>query len=197
MGMNVWLSLVALDCCCGDGRGADVNDKTSDGSTPLHCSSRFPQLVRLLLEKGANPNVVNGFGGTPLSYACGIPDSLHALLDGGALVMFGGKSVLRSACFRGHTESVKVLLRRRGFLRVLQWKYGSGETAREAASRGGQDAIVGLLDAALPLAQVCSTVCVSAYPSPLLAHGSPQIYSTTTGCMIRCGTVDSPSLVLG
>ena len=104
VGMYVCLSLVSLDCCCGDGRGADVNSKDWSGSTPLHSSSELPQLVRLLLEKGANPNVVAVYTGTPISCTYPTPDSIDALLDGGALVMLG-ESVLCSACLRARSSS--------------------------------------------------------------------------------------------
>ena len=60
-------ALLLLDC------GADVNAVRTDGDTPLLLTLRFrPEsigLIQLLLERGADPSVVNLLGRTALDYA--------------------------------------------------------------------------------------------------------------------------------
>jgi hypothetical protein len=53
--------------------GADVNVKGADDATPLHVAVRVGNraLVKLLLEKGANPNATTTRGNTPLHYVAG------------------------------------------------------------------------------------------------------------------------------
>lgn len=53
------------------GLGADVNEATETGWTPLHAASFLGanSLIEFLVAKGANPNVKNGCGQTPLSLA--------------------------------------------------------------------------------------------------------------------------------
>ena len=69
--------------------GADVDDVLPDGTSALTVAahSNHPALVRLLLDRGANPNVI-GSGYTALHAAVlrGNPDSVRALLARGALV---------------------------------------------------------------------------------------------------------------
>ncbi len=51
--------------------GADVNERDTQGSTPLHYAARRVQAdaVRLLLERGANVNLFTNYGGTALTLA--------------------------------------------------------------------------------------------------------------------------------
>ena len=52
--------------------GADVNARSTDGSTPLMIAawkSSTPEIVQLLLEKGAELEARNTAGWTPLMYA--------------------------------------------------------------------------------------------------------------------------------
>ena len=61
--------------------GADVNEATASGWTPLHAAAFIgaDNLIRFLVEKGAKVNVRNGCGRTPYSLAAG--DSVVGLLD--------------------------------------------------------------------------------------------------------------------
>jgi ankyrin repeat protein len=66
--------------------GADVDAKGSGSmKTPLHFAAFYgkDKMVRMLLNHGANPNIVNGFGETPLSDAAHSRDesTLFALLN--------------------------------------------------------------------------------------------------------------------
>jgi ankyrin repeat protein len=63
-------------------RGADVNAVTN-GSTLLHQSlDRGPAFVRLLLEKGARPDLKDGSGRTPLDIALGVAPVVAASAPG-------------------------------------------------------------------------------------------------------------------
>jgi ankyrin repeat protein len=48
--------------------GADLNFKYNDGSTPLHAAAFFcrPDLVKILLDDGADKNTKNTYQNTPL-----------------------------------------------------------------------------------------------------------------------------------
>jgi ankyrin repeat protein len=49
----------------------DVNDQNERGTTALHFAAAYhPELVPLLLEKGADPNLKDDRGRIPLHYAC-------------------------------------------------------------------------------------------------------------------------------
>ena len=67
-------------------QGADVNQISANGSTPLHhaSGSGLESTVRLLLARGANPNAQDALGKTPLHWvATGniMSHQLHYFLD--------------------------------------------------------------------------------------------------------------------
>ena len=68
--------------------GADVNERSADGTTALHWAAhrRDRELVELLLERNADPTVVNDYGATAISAAAveGSYEIIEALLDAGA-----------------------------------------------------------------------------------------------------------------
>ena len=73
--------------------GMDPNEEIGIGNRPLHSAARWskhgPEIIRLLLKHGAEPNVANWARHTPLHLAAinGFPeavDALDALLKGGA-----------------------------------------------------------------------------------------------------------------
>ena len=51
--------------------GADVNAAQGDGTTPLHWAVHKidADLARVLLERGAKPDVINSYGSSPLAEA--------------------------------------------------------------------------------------------------------------------------------
>ena len=147
------------------GRGADVDSRDEDGFSPLHCA-KSAEMVRLLVkEGGAEVNVTHCTGSSPLAHDFRNVEVMEALLDEGALVKYGDVSPLVYAVFCNHPEALKVLLSRRGFVRVIEWKCPFyQQAAREVAVSKGRDEMVALLDAALVLAKVC---CVSLRPPSL------------------------------
>ncbi len=66
-------------------RGESVNERDSDGMTPLMCASldQWPQLTRLLIHMGANVNAENKDGMNALDYAKN-PEVVAILLNAGA-----------------------------------------------------------------------------------------------------------------
>lgn len=70
-------------------KGARIDGQSVRGSTPLHLASmRCPDVTRLLLEYGADPNVENVAGDTPLTLAveCFNAKNIKLLVDAGAIV---------------------------------------------------------------------------------------------------------------
>ncbi|MDO8863670.1 ankyrin repeat domain-containing protein [Haliea sp. E1-2-M8] len=65
----------------------DINARTIDGETALHLAVHTPEVVKLLLEAGANPNARDERGATPLHRAAAVwlgEQSVKALLAAGA-----------------------------------------------------------------------------------------------------------------
>jgi len=83
--------------------GIDVNAERVDGCTALH-TAKNPEMIRLLLKAGANPNAINMHGETPLVYVS--KDALGTEAEYTrikALLVGGANPVLRDQ--RGRTAS--------------------------------------------------------------------------------------------
>jgi uncharacterized protein len=67
-------------------RGADINARDVDGRTALVYGLAHPNVVKLLLSSGADPNTYNWYSGTPLmrATAMGYYSSMRLLLKAGA-----------------------------------------------------------------------------------------------------------------
>jgi ankyrin repeat protein len=98
--------------------GVDVNGRTSDDSYALNRAAVFNQvqMVRFLLERGADPNVQNSEGDTPLicatKYAGGQAATVRALVDGGtdlAIRDKDGQTALDYAQAKGQQRAVALL----------------------------------------------------------------------------------------
>jgi uncharacterized protein len=112
-----------VDCAtCLIDRGAAVDHRGSTGTTPLYgatmSSSAAAPMVKVLLERGANPCIASNEGITPLMVAAylGKTETVRALLDHPThtaslhLTEKNGLTALACACARGHDDVVKDLL---------------------------------------------------------------------------------------
>ena len=106
--------------------GADVNEKSpvvggaNDGQTSLlvACFNGFTDIVRELLNAGANPRIVDYLlKATPLHKAAfsGHPDSAKLLIEHGIVEVnaqgpYNGYTALHDSVWHGHVEAMKVLL---------------------------------------------------------------------------------------
>ena len=101
---------------------ANINSRITYGETPLlwifsHCSSRgeFVDMVRRLLELGADPNIGSNYHLTPLHEASsyGLLEAARLLLNYGARVDVKdgkGETPLQVAVSKGHGELTKLLV---------------------------------------------------------------------------------------
>jgi len=131
-------------------RGADVNAKSEDGRTPLLIAAGVPgaiDLVRLLLDRGANPDV-RAAGTSPLSEAARLGDAarLQLLLDRGAklgaedpLPLFNAIGSRDPRCFEIlASRSTKEALTAAMTLSVAP--FGDGTSSRRLLERGADPA---------------------------------------------------------
>ena len=98
-------------------KGADVNQATENGQTPLFiaCFNGHVDAARLMLDKGAEVDRANVGGVTPLWIACseGHVNAVRLLLKRGAEVdraIMDGTTPLWIACQEGHVDVARLLL---------------------------------------------------------------------------------------
>jgi len=132
--------------------GADINAKTERERTPLSLAAamRFDMApLKLLLEKGANPNIASINGQTPLMFAAraGNLEAMELLLakkadplavDGNGAVALMGAAASRNA------EAVKLLLEHGAGVNAKTKRNGTAISG--AASRGAEDVVKLLLE---------------------------------------------------
>lgn len=99
-------------------RGADVNGREPDGTTPLYWAVKgnHTAVAEALIRAGADVNAVTRYGVTPLSVAClnGNPSMVELLLAAGAdanTSLPGGESALMTAARTGEAAIVDLLVR--------------------------------------------------------------------------------------
>ena len=116
--------------------GADVNERSADGSTALHWAAHQSdlELVDLLLERGADPNILNDYGVTAIAAAAveGDYEVIKALVEAGANVESPnaeGQTVLMVVARTGHVATAELLL-----------AHGADVNAKE--QWGGQSALM-------------------------------------------------------
>jgi ankyrin repeat protein len=96
-----------------------VRERTADGGSALHLAVRHPEAIRLLIERGADPDARDaGDNATPLHFAAanGTIESVRLLLDGGADVHGTGDvhkgEVIGWAARKGNEAVIDLLLER-------------------------------------------------------------------------------------
>jgi len=130
--------------------GADINAKTERERTPLSLAAamRFDMApLKLLLEKGANPNIASINGQTPLMFAAraGNVEAMELLLAKKAdplAVAGSGAVALMAAAASRDVETVRLLLKHGVGVNA---KTKRNETALSGAASRGADDIVKLL----------------------------------------------------
>jgi ankyrin repeat protein len=120
--------------------GADVNARGQMG-TALLTAVRFPEVVKILLDAKADPNVANNTGNTPLLAAATgrIIESMKLLLDAGALPNPpppAREGALDIAARIGDPEEVNLLVRHTIDVNA---KNSEGDTALHTLARYGRD----------------------------------------------------------
>ena len=128
-------------------------DKANDhGATPLFfaCFYGHLDIVRLLVEKGADKDKAPDHGATPLFVACqnGHLDVVQVLVEKGAdmdKTMNDGATTLFIACFYGHLEVVRLLVENGADMDKAR---NDGPTPLHVARRTGSTEIVALLEQA-------------------------------------------------
>ena len=148
--------------------GANVNLSLSNGNTELHraASNAFPEIVQLLLNAGANPNVVSHDGYLPLHYAVLVDgervkslngEQLHDLLErkrkitemlltaspGTINIKHSGYTVLHYAAIYGFEDIVRLLVERGADKETIDDQ--SGDTPLLSAVRLERPGIVEIL----------------------------------------------------
>ena len=96
-------------------KGADVNRCDEEGNSPLCAATWSSQLVTLLLDAGADPNIANKEHKTALYTACEqeLFEIASKLIDGGANTNPQSCSPLNISCERNYIDIVELLLENR------------------------------------------------------------------------------------
>jgi ankyrin repeat protein len=135
-----------------DSPGVDLNIKSSRlGQNPLSSAASLNrvEIVKLLLNHGANPNIADSENDTPLMAAChhGNIEIVSMLLAAGADVNAAetryGYTPLASAVQKGHIGIVRILLDKGADPSI---RLNNGFTPRDLAGARGYTEIVGLFD---------------------------------------------------
>ncbi|KAL3683068.1 hypothetical protein R1sor_001090 [Riccia sorocarpa] len=164
-----------------------------DRLAPLHVAAQSGQLqvLKMLLEQGANVNIVNSSGQTPLMLACkaGRWACLEPLLDAGAKILAfdytRGRTCLHYASRGGHTECVRRILAAAaegsvastwGLPRFVNIRDARGISALHMASRQGHVPVVRLL---LDCGALVSSTTTTTGNGP--GHGSSPLHYAARG----------------
>ncbi|MFL6718857.1 MAG: ankyrin repeat domain-containing protein [Burkholderiaceae bacterium] len=129
-------------------KGADVNQPSARGETPLHAAAAFGRLatVETLLRHKAGIDTLDRFGLSALGHAAvnGHADLVQHLLDKGAnpRAAPGAHAPLTLAAANGHDAIITLLVQRGA---TVQHVDADGRTALIAAAKRGKSAAVGLL----------------------------------------------------
>lgn len=121
-----------------------LNFQTEEGYNPVHiaCVMAKREPLKVLLERGADPNLTNKWGKGPLHLAAseGYVDIVELLVINGAVVNSRDKkswTPLRWAIFNGRTEVAEWLIKNNAETDFPEYEYGT--LIHEAASCGCKD----------------------------------------------------------
>jgi ankyrin repeat protein len=115
------------------------------GNSPLHHAALYSdsEVVKLLLERGADVNQSNREGGTPLMFAASDADKVRLLLDKGAKIdarsKMGRTAFLVACAHANNIEAVRLLLKQGANVNDQDL---FGETPLISASKRGDRALV-------------------------------------------------------
>lgn len=145
--------------------GADVNLTTAKSNgTPLHhaCAHNCNDIVRVLLEHQAQPNVMNDQGITPLLYAAVNTNAgiLALLLQAGAdplQTLPEGETALHIVAESGHMPSVRAFLAHPAIRTIASTRDKKGNLPVVYAAESSQ---LEVLDALLPVTEGCEHMTV-------------------------------------
>jgi ankyrin repeat protein len=134
----------------------DLRARDVDGNTALHWAALNgdARFVKMLLKRGATPDVTNHVGATPLLYAVGNVESVRALLEAGAsntvnaISKFGTAPLVAAARYPTSSGVVRLLMERGADAR------SKTNALREAASAGDVESFKMLLAAGIRPANV-------------------------------------------
>ncbi len=119
-------------------KGANPNERDTQGKTPLHHAASTGQIqnIALLLTAGADPNIRDKYGETPL-YFVNNADSAQILIENGANVNQQdkfGNTPLHEATTEGHIQLIKSLMKNGADASI---KNDAGMSALDIAIRRG------------------------------------------------------------
>jgi ankyrin repeat protein len=137
--------------------GARVDDKGPAGRTALHCANDQLDVIKLLIDKGADVNARDEEGASPLDEAVwyGSFDTVALLLANGARLNESesktGATPINEAAYKGHTRLVEYLLQ---FKPDIETPDKHGYRPLDNAIRmGNEEAALLLLEAEAPAKQ--------------------------------------------
>jgi len=188
--------------------GADVNAAQGDGTTPLHWAvyKVDADLARVLLDRGAKPDIMNNYGSSPLAEAIKVANArlVAMLLDAGSNVEVPnqeGQTALMLAARAGSVDVADLLVR-----------HGADVNAREKWR--GQTALMWAADARSPeltrflidhKADVNARALATDWPSQLTGEPrnqyrptgglTPLLYAARSDVRIACKRCWTPARI--